>query len=66
MSRLEGIMLSEMNQTKTNTVWYLEPKRIQRTSECSIKETDPQIQRTNTWLPMGRGKEGMAAKGQGV
>ena len=30
MSRLEGIMLSEMNQTKTNTVWYLELKEYNK------------------------------------
>ena len=43
---LEGIMLSEISQRKTNAVWYhscVESKKIQQTSECNKKETDSQI-----------------------
>ena len=43
---LEGIMLSEISQTKKNTVWYhlyVESKKIQQTSELKKKEADSQI-----------------------
>ena len=44
---LEGIMLRKVSQNrKANTVWdylYVEPKKIQLTSEYNKKETDSQI-----------------------
>ena len=39
---LEGIMLSEISQRKTNAVWYqlyVESKKTQQTSEYNKKET---------------------------
>ena len=42
---LKGIMLREISQRKTNTIWnhlYVKPKRIQQTSEYASKE-GPQI-----------------------
>ena len=42
---LEGIMLSEISQRKTNAVWYqlyVESKKTQQTSEYNKKETDSQ------------------------
>ena len=46
---LEGIMLSEISQTKTNTIdiWYhlyVESKKIQQTSEYNQKEADSQTE----------------------
>ena len=41
-----SIMLSQIRQRKTNTVWYhlyVESKKTQQTSEYNIKETDSQI-----------------------
>ena len=31
---------------------------MQQTSECNRKEADSQLQITNKWLPVGRGKGG--------
>ena len=44
---LEGIMLSEISQRKTNTVWYhlyVESKKIQQTSVYNKKEADTDIE----------------------
>ena len=58
---LEGIMLSEINQTKTNTVCYhlyVESKIRKQTSEYSNKEIE--LQRTNQWENInGEGKIGV-------
>ena len=43
---LEGIRLSVLSQTKTNTVWYhlyVESKNIQQPSEYNKKEADSQV-----------------------
>ena len=43
---LEGIILSDISQTKTNTVCYhlyVESKKIKQTKEYNKKETDSQI-----------------------
>ena len=51
---LESIMLSEINQTKTNTVYhfYVESKKYNKLVNIT-KQTHRQ--RTNYCLPMGRG-----------
>ena len=43
---LEGIVVSEISQTKTNTVGYhlyMESKKIQQTTEYNKKEGESQI-----------------------
>ena len=47
---LEGIMLSEISQRKTNTVWYhlyVKSKKYNRPVNVTKKEADSHIQRTN-------------------
>ena len=54
----EGIMLSEISQTETNTLWcylFVESKIIEPTSEDDWKEADSQ--RTTQWLPLWGDKE---------
>ena len=54
---LEGIMLNEISQRKTNTVWYhlyVKSKKIQQCTESNKKEADSQIQRTNCSGEWGR------------
>ena len=50
---LEGIMLSEISQTKKDKYCMISPnvesKKIQPTSEYSKKEADSQIQRTSDY-----------------
>ena len=53
---LEGIMLIEVRQRKTNTIWfhsYVESK--EQNKWINKTETDAEIQRTNWWLPEGWG-----------
>ena len=56
---LEIAILSEVSQTEKDKYCMLSliygTKKIQQTSEYNKKETDSQIQRTNQWLPVGRG-----------
>ena len=43
---LEGMMLSEISQRQTNTVWYqlsVESKKIQQTSEYNKTDVDSQL-----------------------
>ena len=43
---LEGIMLSEISQTKANTVWdhlYMESKKVQPSSAYNRNKADSQI-----------------------
>ena len=58
---LEGIMLSEINQTKTNTICYhlyVESKIRKQTGEYSNKEIE--LQRANQWGNVnGKGKIGV-------
>ena len=35
---------------------HIEPKNIKQTSEYNKQETDSEIQKTNLWLPVWRGK----------
>ena len=52
---LEGIMLSEIRQTKTNTVQdhlYVESQKYNKTVTVTKKEADSQLQGTNQWLPV--------------
>ena len=56
---LEGIVLNEISQRKTNTyiiisMWNLKNKLMNTT-----KEKQFQIQSTNLGLPVGRGKVGI-------
>ena len=47
---LEGIILSEISQTKTNTAGFhlhVESEKIKQTNEYNKTETDSQVQRTN-------------------
>ena len=56
---MEGIMLSEISQTETYTVWfhlYVESNKIKQIHKCNKAETELQIQRTNRWLPEGRSR----------
>ena len=68
---LEGIMLSETSQTERqilydfNYRWNLK-KFFLKKNEYNKKEKDSQIQRTNQWLPVGRGKGSRANKGKGL
>lgn len=62
---LEGIMLSKMSQGKTNTVLYIityVSNLKDKTNEYYKAKTGSQIQRTNYWLPIERGKLGGAIK----
>ena len=64
----EGTMLSEINQTKTNTVCYqlyVESKKIQQTSEHNKTETDAQIQRTSGYQ-WGEGSREEQDRGRGL
>ena len=56
---LEGIMLSEINQTEKDKYHlYVESKKYNKLVNIKKrKEGDSQIQRTNQQLPVGRGKE---------
>jgi len=50
---LENIVLSEISQTKTNTVWdhlNLESKKIIQTNVHSKIETDTLMKKTSQWL----------------
>ena len=58
---LEIIILSEVSQRKTNIIWYhLYMESLKNdTNELVYKtETDSQIQKTNLWLPNGKGGRG--------
>ena len=60
---LEIIILSEVNQRKTNITWYhsyMKPNLKNETNELTNKtETDLQISKPNLWWPKGkRGGEG--------
>ena len=60
-------MLSEISQTKTKTVCYhlyVESKKTQQTSEYNKKEADSQ--RTDYWLPVGRGNGEGQDRGRGL
>ena len=65
---LEDIMLSEISQTEKDKIYMIslicEIQKIQETSGRNKKEADSLIQRTNQWLPMGRGEGGGAIQGQ--
>ena len=53
--------LSEVSQTKTNTVWFHlheESKNQNRLTNKAKKETDSQTQRSNFWLLAVGGGEG--------
>ena len=58
---LEGVMISEIHQRKTNTVCYYlcGLKKIQLIN-ITKKNPDSQIQKTKQWLPVVRGKWGEA------
>ena len=63
---LEGIMLSKISQGKTNTVLYVTTymwNLKDETNKYYRMKTGSQIQRTNSWLPVGRGKWGEAREG---
>ena len=55
---LEGVMFTEVNQTKTNAVCFhliVESKKIKQMNKYNKTETDSLLQRTNYWLPVRRG-----------
>ena len=64
---LEGVMISEIHQRKTNTVCYYlcGLKKIQLIN-ITKKNPDSQIQKTKQWLPVVRGKWGEAIQEQGI
>ena len=45
---------------------HIEPKNIKQTSEYNKQETDSEIQKTNLWLPVWRGKWGGAIKREAI
>ena len=45
---------------------YVESKKIKQTNVYNKTETDVQVQRTNQWLPMGRGKQRVVRWGRGL
>ena len=54
---IETIILSEVNQTKTNSMWYhlyVESKNIIQMN--LFTKQDSQTSKTNLWLPKGRGQ----------
>ena len=58
---LENIVLSDISQTKTNTVWdylNLESKKIIQTNVHSKIETDTLMKKTSQWLLVGKRKGG--------
>ena len=60
---LENIMLSEISQRKTNTIWfhlYVESKKTKQMNVYTKTEADSQINETHYWLAVGR------EKGEGV
>ena len=58
MTQLEIITLSEVRKKKTNTVWYnLYVESNYGMNEPNYK-TETDSQRTDLWLPRGRGQEG--------
>ena len=65
---LEGSTLSEISQTEKDKYSMLSLIRriLKQTSEYNTKETNSQIQRTNEWLPVGRGKSKGQDRGRGL
>ena len=67
---LEGIIISELSQTEKRQIlydftsmWNLKNKK--QTSVYDKKVSDPQIKRTNSWLPVGKRDVGaMTEKGE--
>ena len=58
MMDLEIITVSEVNQRKTNIIWYhlyVESNLKNDTNELTYKtETDSHISKSNLWLPKGK------------
>ena len=55
---LEGIIVSEISQKKTNTLWYhlyVYSKKYNKLVTITKKEAGSQIQGTNWWSPEGEG-----------
>ena len=53
---LEGIMLSETSQRRTNTAYFTSMWNLQnKINKQNKMKTDLQIQRTNGWLPEDKG-----------
>ena len=50
-------MVSEISQTKTNTVRYHLYVELKKIIQIYKTETDSQTQKTNLWLPQGRRKQ---------
>ena len=63
---LKGIMLSEISQQKTNSIYIPLICGIYTTSKYKKKTADSQIQRTNQWLPVRRGKGEGQYRGTGL
>ena len=56
---LENIILNAVNQTKTNMSYDLHVESKINTNKSIYKtETDSQAQKTNGWLPKGKGRGG--------
>ena len=57
---LDIIILSEVSQTKTNTIGhhlYVESKKYTTNELIHKTGVDSQTQKTNLWLPKGKGRE---------
>ena len=68
---LEGIIISELSQTEKRQIlydftsmWNLKNKK--QTSVYDKKVSDPQIKRTNSWLPVGKRKWEEQSRGRRV
>ena len=56
---LEAIILSEVSQRKTSIIYHYMWKLNYDTIEIIYRTgINPQTQKTNLWLPMGKGGEG--------
>ena len=59
--------LSEISLTKTNTMWFhLHAESKEKTKETSKTETDSYAQRTDWWLPEGKGVGELGENGEGI
>ena len=64
---LDSIMLSKISRRKINTIqlhFYVESKK-KRNEQTLTEETGSWIQRTNWWLPEGRGMGSMSEMTEG-
>ena len=60
---LQGIILTEISQRRTNTMWFHLHVESQEQNKWTNKiETDSLVQRTDWWFPEGKGIGGLGEK----